>query len=351
MLRNELAQRIEHFLTDQPPGRNSRSAHGLAVSSSQGAFRGENQDRALIGHISGESEGFLTVALVCDGMGGMVDGGGAAASAVSAFLSCLADPVSEDLEQCIYFAVLNANRDVFQRYKGGGGSTLSAIVRNSNNDVFIAHVGDSRVYVKRGNGDIELLTQDDTVAGQVRRVRPDIEAELDNRLLQFIGIGKNIEPHVFKIYAEPRDTYLITSDGGHSIGRRALERVFLTSSTSLDLVRKITYVADAIGVEDNSSAVALSLYDISSPPQFYSGTSISLWSSTDQLEIWFEMAAQSSPQRVRKPMLAPASHTRKAKGLKKASKGSSKPRKEQSALPEKPQLRIEFDKNGGSEND
>src|SRR5471030_274852 len=80
-----LRDRLAHLLADGTLVRSVQTAPGFAIGSVKGPAREDNQDRAVVARIIRGSSPALsvTVALVCDGMGGMVDGGTAAALAAS----------------------------------------------------------------------------------------------------------------------------------------------------------------------------------------------------------------------------------------------------------------------------
>lgn len=345
-MQGELSHRIEHMLTVQVGVRSSKVERGFAVGSLQGPVRGDNQDRAAVAFIARPSGETFFVGLVCDGMGGMQDGGIAASCAVGTFLAHLSNTSTKPFRAQLHDATMAANDAVFARFGGSGGTTLTALVVKSNGDAMAAHVGDSRLYaVSRSTTGIELLTRDDTIGGQLRNSTQD-DDRLDNRLLQFVGVGKDIEPHILPVSGVGQNTFLITSDGAHSIGRRFLEGISNNAGSPGDLVRKLTFVADAVGVEDNSSAVALYVPEFYPPPPFHSGTSITVWTAIGQLELWLATPEIRPEQSYGRDDRAPDEVKPKAKNKRQSKKtpqtdgATSAPDK---ANVEKPQLNISFD--------
>ena len=81
----------------------------------------------------------------------------------------------------------------------------------------------------RGETLLALLTRDDTVAG--RSAGDDLESELDNRLVNFVGIGDDFTPTISKRRSRPGAGWLLTSDGVHLIGRRAIEAILTAALT------------------------------------------------------------------------------------------------------------------------
>lgn len=290
-----LRDRLAHLLADGTSVRSVQTAPGLAVGSVKGPARPDNQDRALVAKIiRGRTPALsVTVALVCDGMGGMVDGGAAAALAASTFVADLATS-SGRLDDRLIRAVLSANLAVNQRFRGRGGTTLTAIALDQMLNGYAAHVGDSRLY-RRTQDDFQLMTTDDTVQGVVRaRSEQGSEDDLDSQLIQFVGIGPEIEPHVMPISTGGRTSrplgtaWVLTSDGAHGFGRQMLHGVSKSASSVGDLVRKLMFVADAASVSDNATVVALFPQELVSPPTFHDGTTLAVWTPTGALEMWIE---------------------------------------------------------------
>ncbi|WP_146172562.1 PP2C family protein-serine/threonine phosphatase [Mesorhizobium helmanticense] len=345
-MNSELEDRIEYFMSKQAVGRSTQVNDGIGVGSSKGPVREENQDRAAVAYIVKPSGEALLIALICDGMGGMKEGGAAAGCAAGTFLARLAVPSGAPIGSQILGAVNAANAEVHRRFRGDGGTTLTALVIKGSGEAWVTHVGDSRLYVSRSDRSLDLLTRDDTIGGQLNQITDANEDNLDNRLLQFVGIGKTIEPHIFPVSDALNSTFIITSDGAHSIGKKSLERISRNSRSPGELARKITYVAEAMGVEDNSSAVVIYANDFSPSPRFARGTELTLWSPSERLEMWLASPREvdQPSQEESQPTGQPVAKTKKAaRSPRKTNKqaGGNKGRVSENEI-EKPQLNIEF---------
>lgn len=303
----------------------------------------------MVAHLSFPSGDTFLIAVVCDGMGGMAQGAEAAGCAASEFVAYFAAGHKKPLIQLLKDAVSRANQEVYQRFEGSGGTTLSAVVVMDTGEAAVGHVGDSRLYEGSPNQQLNLLTRDDTIGGQIRSsVDEDL---LDNRLLQFVGVGGQIEPHIFRVPIGLGSTFLLTTDGAHSIGKKALEGISKNSSSTVELVRKIIFVAEAIGVEDNSSAVAISVSQISPLPNFSSGAELTIWSPSDKLEMWLGRQSPSglNPPKVaqrasenRAAELNPAKSKRAAKSRTKSAGRAKAKEKKPEEDDEHPLFNIEF---------
>ena len=107
----------------------------------------------------------LRVALVADGVGGENRGERAAQLAVDAFLASVSDSVETDGPRLLSGAVRDANHAVLQEKAAteGASCTLAAAVIVNEKTLYVANVGDSRVYLLR-NGRLTQLTLDHTFA-------------------------------------------------------------------------------------------------------------------------------------------------------------------------------------------
>ena len=185
--------------------------HGAATHTGQ--LRRVNQDAFGVG------DGVFVVA---DGLGGHNAGEVASALAVKAVLAGTADGV-EGPEQ-FGNAVGAANRAVFdasQQDTGlhGMGTTVTAIVAlpGPGGRVAVANVGDSRTSLYRA-GDFIRVTKDHSRVQEMidaGEISPDDEwgHPYGNVLTRAVGLEPHVEVDVYVITAEPRDRFLLCSDG------------------------------------------------------------------------------------------------------------------------------------------
>ncbi len=165
----------------------------------------------------------LGLYLVADGMGGHKAGKVAselaaehALSAIQALQGAVASP-SEKLRQ----AVACANREIHQRAGtcpelAGMGTTLVMMLVTEDR-IALAHVGDSRAYLIRGNR-IRLLTDDHSLVGELLRRRQITEdAARDhpqrNVLTRALGVAPTTQPDLAELTPLPGDTFVLCSDG------------------------------------------------------------------------------------------------------------------------------------------
>lgn len=288
-LRRDIAERLSSFFVSASDGRSTSLDAGAAVASSQGPHRERNEDRcAVVRFRFGSTRPDLRLGILCDGMGGMAKGGEAASLAVGAFIAAFATieldcPLVDRLRKaCSY-----ANVSVFNEFQGEAGTTLTAIALGVSTR-WAVHVGDSRLYGIDNLRKIDLLTRDDTVSGAVNaHLGHSDEDDMDNRLLQFVGIGDALDPHLTELSKDKEHgLWLLTSDGAHSVGRKVIEGVCEGSKNPLDLVRKLVFVSEAINTQDNATAVCMRSGHVKSSEEEHEGLTIQITAPDRNLDIW-----------------------------------------------------------------
>ncbi|WP_394134535.1 PP2C family protein-serine/threonine phosphatase [Aliivibrio fischeri] len=222
----------------------------IALASDLGLKRNENQDRTAVMKFRSIT-GFYTLIAVVDGMGGMRDGKVAAELAISTFFSSVLDTIHLGSEQAITQATLAANNAVFAFTNGKGGSTLSAVLLCSDDKNMTVNVGDSRIYAKSSAlNKIIRLTIDDSLAEAV--------GGNGTELLQFIGMGGGIRPHVEPLISEINQVYL-TTDGVHYIEPQTLSDIVKHAGRVTQVVERLIATARWCGGPDNASICAVDL--------------------------------------------------------------------------------------------
>ncbi len=363
-----LYDRIYWFLSDRQK-RAVETIDQLALGSIVGSVRNRNEDVAIIvstKHASSPQKDY-TLGLVCDGMGGMADGRQAALIAASTFVSRLLQAGRfESPEQRLKQALAAAQFEVFEEFRGAGGTTLSAIYLGRDAQSWLAHVGDSRIYSINA-GVLRQLSRDDTIGAALNR---ENENRVDaNRLIQFIGVdGGDLEPQVISVNRNDCDGFLLTSDGAHGAGAEILSTVARHARNGPELVRKLLNVADAVGGLDNATAVYVPASDGSkSLDRSYDGERegilTTILCASGQHDIWItQVGGHGAPiaQRETPPPSDERSPDKrkgnapqaKVKGTKKRKSAKSKPETQPNdELPlviEKPVAKLDFsDDDGG----
>lgn len=163
------------------------------------------------------------VFVVCDGVGGNVGGDKASTIAVDAIIEYFRKEQYANVPQAINDAIQYANQkildyaSVYRHYIGMSTTVCVLLLQDKN--AFIAHVGDSRIYLYLGKEKkLHRLTKDHSYvqtlvdAGEIT----DKEAETHPRkniILKSLGHEAEVEPTIDMLQPKNDDIFLICTDG------------------------------------------------------------------------------------------------------------------------------------------
>jgi len=142
--------------------------------------------------------------------------------------------------------------------KRGMGTTLSALLAVGDQG-FIAHVGDSRIYLLRG-GQVQQVTEDHTVLNELikrgKLTREQIDkVQQKNAITRAVGVYERVEVDTLVLDLIHGDILVLASDGLHGYLETADE---LKSSLALeggDGVKALVDLANGRGGKDNITTV------------------------------------------------------------------------------------------------
>ncbi len=238
-----------------------------------GKSREHNEDNFLV-------DKRLNLFIVCDGMGGHAAGEVASAVAVRAirdvvannreiFDQCAESPnnpkLRKDLLRVLEYSIQEACSRIYEMAQADasrrGMGTTCSMMMVAGRRCFIAHVGDSRIYLYR-KGQVHQLTEDHTLANEmVRRGRAsspsDVDARYKNAITRAVGVYESVEVDTLDFDILSGDRFMLCSDGlsGYlegdleTIGRYVGPREVRTTATQEEL-KRIT--ADLIGFANES---------------------------------------------------------------------------------------------------
>src|SRR4051794_12942797 len=193
-----------------------------------GLVRSENQDFGTVTTPEEERDshpgGRLLV--VADGMGGHRGGATASKIAGETVKAQYLGSETTDIAAAIHDALLRANARIYSEAQAnpdlrGMGTTTSALVIRDGQGWF-GHVGDSRIYLVRGD-EIRQLTDDHSLVASMVREGLLTKTEAENHprrnvLQRSIGVSEQVEIDVkgpFPI--EEGDVFILCSDGLHGV--------------------------------------------------------------------------------------------------------------------------------------
>jgi serine/threonine protein phosphatase PrpC len=234
-----------------------------------GRLRDHNEDNYLV-------DKKLSLSVVADGMGGHAAGEVASALAVriiheeikahreviEAFGAEGADEragskeILNVLEQAVQRACAKIHEEAkADPAKRGMGTTLSALLI-AGSQGFIAHVGDSRIYLLRG-GKIQQVTEDHTVYNELvkrgKLTRDQIEKVAQkNAITRAVGVYERVEVDTLTIEVLPGDQFLLASDGLHGyIAHTAELEPYLEEADGETAAEELIALANRKGGKDN----------------------------------------------------------------------------------------------------
>jgi protein phosphatase len=227
-------------------------------ASDPGCVRSNNEDYFLVVPTIG-------LYLVADGMGGAQ--AGEHASRLAAETIQLAVTQNGKMDSDALVAAFNrANQRVMDAAAGnpemeGMGTTLVAALE-SEGDLLVASVGDSRVYTYE-NGILSAVTEDQTWVNEVGR-RLGIDEEnlkvhpMRHVLTMAIGVSENLRVHTYRVKPSPGMQILLSSDGLHGVVSDDELRKTLSSQATLEAKSKeLIASARSRGGPDNITVVLL----------------------------------------------------------------------------------------------
>jgi protein phosphatase len=187
--------------------------------SETGPVREDNQDSLLLPDPDQVAQkGFLYA--VADGMGGYANGALASKLALDMLYVEFYGRSGTPGQNALRRGVEKANFEIFKAAQqlgvGHMGTTLSAAFIDGST-LFLAHVGDSRIYLVRG-GQAACLTNDHTSVGDLVRarvIRSDRVRTHPQRsiLTRSVGLAMFVHPDLAQIRLQEHDRLILCSDG------------------------------------------------------------------------------------------------------------------------------------------
>ncbi|MGN1181666.1 MAG: Stp1/IreP family PP2C-type Ser/Thr phosphatase [Faecalibacillus sp.] len=230
-----------------------------------GKIREKNQDQAVTAiNIKDQVLG-----LVCDGMGGHKAGEIASHVVESHVLTCFkGNPPfidDEEVENWLIDTVLEAHQivkrmaNMDEDTKGMGTTVAIAVV--CKDDVYVCHVGDSRIYLY-DNNKLEQITKDHTLVNElIERGAISVEEGRHHRqknvLMQAIGVDMDIAPDIKKMNRQGRNV-LICSDGLYNnLSDEEILSILRQTYQVKDKVKHLIRAANDHGGSDNIAVVLI----------------------------------------------------------------------------------------------
>jgi protein phosphatase len=206
--------------------------------------------------------------VVADGMGGAQAGEVASEMAVESFGDGLPDGTPAE---GLVHIIEEANRRIHERsrneqQRAGMGTTVTAAYVGED-DVTVAHVGDSRCYLLR-DGDLIRLTRDHSLVGELvaRGKLTEEQAESHPQrsvITRALGPEPRVEVDVDVFPARAGDVFLLCSDGLTAMVHEPKLKPLMVEPRPLEqLGRELIAAANAAGGRDNITVILFRLDEV-----------------------------------------------------------------------------------------
>jgi protein phosphatase len=145
-----------------------------------------------------------------------------------------------------------------EEYAGMGTTIVAA--RVTGNRLTVAHVGDSRLYLKSASG-IRPMTRDDSWLAAILSQNPDTDPAvfrqhpMRNALTAVVGALPRIDVHVREVQVAAGDMFLMSTDGVHGVLDDARLAAMMTDGDLEAIASRIVVAAMDAGSTDNCTAI------------------------------------------------------------------------------------------------
>jgi len=210
---------------------------------------------------------------VADGMGGHASGQVASDIALRTIVKTFYADTSDDVLASLKTSLQTANSFIYDTAqmvadRAGMGTTCTAAVLRDD-DLFIAHVGDSRLYLVRG-GTLYQVTDDHSwVAEQVRlgalTEQEALKSPFKNVITRSLGASPEVQVDTYQEKIEVGDVLILCSDGlSGGVSSKDILDIALNSSPSMAAM-KLVDRANEVGGGDNITVMVVAIREIRKP--------------------------------------------------------------------------------------
>jgi len=240
-----------------------------------GRMRDHNEDSFLI-------DRQLNLFVVCDGMGGHAAGEVASTLAIHEVRQAVrqntdvverftakdpnarADEILTILEHSIRSACSAIYRRAQAEPEKRGMGTTCTVLLIAGERGFLAHVGDSRIYLLRQNK-VHQITDDHSLINELIKRGKVTKDTIDtspyknykNAVTRAVGVYENVDVDTLDFDVLPGDHYLLCTDGLHHYLREPEIPGLLRADNVTDIPKRLVQLANDGGGHDNITAVVV----------------------------------------------------------------------------------------------
>lgn len=204
--------------------------------------------------------------IVADGMGGHKAGEYASRYTVEKMVEVISRELSEEPVAILGMAMQEANRGLIREaaedtQKAGMGTTVVAATVLENR-MYVANVGDSRLYIMNHEA-ITQITRDHSLVEEMVRMGEMDKADARNHpdkniITRAIGVLPDVTADFFEVEVKAGDTVLLCTDGlTNMIDDEDIKRIVLGQRDIVEKAEKLVETANENGGKDNITVVLI----------------------------------------------------------------------------------------------
>ncbi len=231
-----------------------------------GQVRNHNEDAGGIF----ENKTNQPIAIIADGMGGHKAGDVASMLAVENMKKRWEETETvqnpNDIEQWLQNIIKETNEQIFRKSQEnkqleGMGTTLVAAVM-SGSSLTIAHIGDSRLYIARGEH-VEQVTEDHSFVNELVKRGEITEGDAEvhpykNYIIRALGTEAQVDTDIKTLTWDAGDRLLLCSDGlSDKLSQTELAQFITADKGMNEIGQELIDLANERGGEDNISLILI----------------------------------------------------------------------------------------------
>lgn len=149
------------------------------------------------------------------------------------------------------------------KYRGMGTTIVSALFKND--EVIIAHVGDSRCYLISG-ADMKQMTEDHSLLNDYIKAKKLTPEELENFphknvIVRALGMKETVQVDINRIRPRPQDIFLLCTDGlSGMVKDEEMKNIILANRDNLEKANELLIAkANENGGIDNITSILIKI--------------------------------------------------------------------------------------------
>ncbi|OGO14283.1 MAG: hypothetical protein A2029_07260 [Chloroflexi bacterium RBG_19FT_COMBO_47_9] len=250
----------------------------VGVAQSVGIQRDHNEDALFsltTSLVLGDKNLYFGLYIVADGMGGHENGEVASSLAVekltshiirSIFLPLLSvqgNKMELSIQEIMLSGVLQAHQTIKKEAFGSGTTLTAGLILGD--QMTIAHVGDSRMYMISPDGNLQLLTHDHSLVKrleEIGQISPEQASTHPQRnvLYRALGQGEPFEPDIATFHLQSGSQLVLCTDGlWGQVSENDLVDVIRATSEPQLACQSLIQRANSAGGPDNISVIIVRL--------------------------------------------------------------------------------------------